>query len=223
MGRAVEDWRDERLIVGLLVALVVTAGALAYALVLPLASAAGAGVGRFWHLAHGPALALYAPVLALCVRPRRGWLWAGVLGVLGATHQLWIVGVLLGLHAAGVRRSLLPSWLDASMLVLATGLVLTPAVWAAAGRWWSGFAMALATGLASLVSGGVVPALGGARGDAQATAIAVLHVGVAWSLFAAVVARTWRIVPEATSCPACGYPTSGLRGAVCPECGGPIG
>lgn len=208
------DLRDERLVVGVLLVAVVTAMAFAQ---LFLAGRGSSGIGVL-PLLQGPAVAVYGAILALCVDPKRGLAPAALFVLLGTTQPAWALGALVLLEGVGVRQSTMPGeWWLALPYVL-TGLVLALPAWWAVRRWWGLAGTLTATPTAAVLAGWAPHTLAGI--DTTALAAGVLHVGLSWTLGAAVVWRTWRIVPaKASHCPACGYPRVGLVTKVCPECG----
>lgn len=152
----------------------------------------------FVYLLNGPAVALYGSVLALCIDLRRGWLPAAMFFVLGVTQPIWIIG-------------------GEAAILLGCVLLLAPTWWAVR-RWWALIPLLLAVLLAGWLIGWSVT--GSLLANELGLGVAVLHVSLSWTLCAAVIERTWRIVPEpAKHCLTCGYPREGLTGNVCPECG----
>jgi hypothetical protein len=118
----------------------------------------------------------------------------------------------------GVRSTSVPDPIWESMPFALSGAAFVLPAWWATRRLWGGLAVLIATATASAIAGWGPPWPLGITAHGLATTI--LHLGLAWTLCAAVVERTWRIVPgPATHCPACGYPREGLTGRVCPECG----
>lgn len=194
-GRSIiDDLRDERLVVGLILTALVTALAVLQAVVTrthPVQT-------DFVYLLSGPAVAIYGSVLSVCIDPRRGWLPAALFLILGVTHPVWLLGgeaaILLG-----------------CVLLLATA-------WWAVRRWWAPIPLVLALLLAGLLAGWSIT--DSYVANELGLGVAVLHVGLAWTLCAAVIERTWRIVPKpTTNCIICGYSREGLTTNICPECG----
>jgi|GEM_PF-4305436 len=214
-GRSIiDDLRDERLVVGLIVAVLVTAAAIAQA---PFFGYLARGP-VILPLLQGPAVAIYGFVLAMCVHPRRGWVPGGLFVVLGATLPAWFFGSLMLLDAAGVRSTGMPEALWECLPFALTGAMFIVPVWWATGRRWGAVVVLLTTAFASWLTGWGPPELLGVT--AHGVAVAILHVGLAGTLCAAVIERTWRIVPPpAQHCMECGYPREGLTTSVCPECG----
>ncbi|MFI4882086.1 MAG: hypothetical protein ACIAQU_05830 [Phycisphaerales bacterium JB064] len=210
-----DDLRDERLVVGLITALLVTAAALVQAGFLGPLSTANPAL----HLLQGPVVAIYGLVLSVCIDPKRGLVPGTLFVVAGASQPGWLLGTLMGLSALGLHRSTIPDPLWQALPFALTGLVFTPIAWLAVRAWWGLAFMLLTTAAAAYVTGWSGGAVWGV--PAEAVAVTLLHLGLCWTLTGAVVARTWRIVPhENEHCPACGYPREGLRANICPECGG---
>ncbi len=209
-GRSIiDDLRDERLVVGIIATALVTAAVLVQA---PFFGFLARGAVVL-PLLQGPAVAIYGFVLAMCIDPRRGWKPGGLLVVLGATHPAWFFGLLMLLDSTR-----LPDAMAECLPFALTGVVFILPAWWATRRWWGAVATLLATALASwLAALGPREFLGV---TAHGVAVAILHLGLAWTLCAAVIERTWRIVPGPVKhCIACGYPREGLMTNVCPECG----
>lgn len=214
-GRSIiDDLRDERLVVGLILTVVVTAAVTVQA---PFFGFLARGAVVL-PLLQGPAIAIYGFVLAMCIDPRRGWIPGGLLVVLGATQPAWFFGFLMLLNATGVRSAGMPDALWECLPFAMAGAVFVLPAWWATRRWWGAVAMLLTTATASGLAGWGPPELLGVT--AHGMAVAILHMGLAWTLCAAVIERTWRIVPApANHCLGCGYPREGLTTNVCPECG----
>ncbi len=208
---SIDDLRDERLVVGLIVAMLVTAGVVVQTKLMN----GPFGGQTVLHLLQGPIVAVYGSVLAFCVDPRRGFLPAILFVVLGVSQPAWALAVaIMGGTLFGGSNAMTTAWLYGG-----TGLVLgIPVCWVV-WRWWSVVSMA-ATALISACLGALAPmTLLGV--PSEGLAIAMLHLGLCYTLTAATIERTWRIVPDhGSSCPACGYPREGLRANICPECGG---
>jgi hypothetical protein len=209
-----DDLRDERLVVAVIVAAVVTALTVAQAAFFGGPSAGSPAL----HLVQGPAVACYALVLSVCVDPKRGLVPGALFVVIGASQPAWLLGVLMGLSALGLHRSAIPDPLWQAMPFLLSGLVFTPIVWLAVRAWWGPTLMLTATAAATHITGwGPRTFL---NAPSEALGIAALHLGLCWTLTAAAIANTWRIMPSKPAhCPNCGYPREGLRTNVCPECG----
>ena len=213
-----DDLRDERLVVGLIMAALVTGLAAAQAAFLGPVSAAAPAL----HLLQGPAVAIYALVLSVCIDARRGLLPGALFVVVGASQPAWLLGSLAGLSALGVQRSAIGDGWWQALPFLFTGVAFAPIAWLATRAWWGLAATLLSTAAAGYVTGWGPATL--FRLPIEAVAITFLHLGLCWTLTAALIARTWRIVPQHAQpgtdrCPACGYPREGLRSNTCPECG----
>lgn len=194
-GRSIiDDLRDERLVVGLILTALVTALAVLQAIVTrtyPVQT-------DFVYLLGGPAVAIYGSVLSVCIDPRRGWLPAALFLILGATQPVWLLG--------------------GDMAILLWSVLLLAPAWWAVRRWWAPIPLVLALLLAGVLIGWSIA--DSYVANELGLGVAVLHLSLSWTLCAAVVERTWRIVPQpATHCPTCGYPREGLPTNVCPECG----
>lgn len=220
-GPNTPDLRDERLVVGLIIALVTTGLVVAQAAFYGPLSGGSAPM----HLLQGPAVAIYGLVLSVCIDERRGIVPGALFVVVGASQPAWLLGTLVGLGALGLQRSTIPDTLWQALPFVLTGLAFVPLVWLATRCWWAPTLSLAATGLAGWGTG-VGPAF--VLGlPSEALALTMLHLGVCWPLAAALFARTWRLMPHTNShaarpthCPTCGYPREGLTTSICPECGG---
>ncbi|MEQ8845576.1 MAG: zinc ribbon domain-containing protein [Phycisphaerales bacterium] len=205
-----DDLRDERLVLGLVMAGLVTAVAL-----VQVGAMNGPFGGRtMLYLLQGPMVAVYGVVLALCVDPRQGVIPAVLFVLLGASQPVWSLALLILGGSVGTGSDPMA----AASMYGGTGLVLAAPVWLSVRRWWAVAAM-VGMVLASAWLGAWAPrTLLGL--PSQGLAVAALHLGLCWTLTAAAIANTWRIMPSKPAhCPNCGYPREGLRTNVCPECG----
>lgn len=202
------DWlRQERVFIAGAVAGLVTVGVGVVLCRLP-ASSPGADLSQ---LLNGPAVAMYGVALA-SVLPASRVLWpALLLGVLGLTHPLWLLALGLPFMLVFDGRA----GEDVLLLGL-TGAVLSVPMTVAARHWWPAVPMGVAIVVAGALS--VVDMARVLGVNELALGAAPLHLGIAWTMFAIVVAAHRSVTPPWV-CACCGYDLLGSVEDVCPECG----
>ncbi len=200
--RSHADWlRAERMVAAGIIGVLVTIGVFVVVTRSTPDSAAQAPL-------HGPAVALYGSLLASTLPRARVTSPALLFALLGITHPVWMMPIAFAL----------PGSVDGSfpLMLLVTGAGLCFPLIVAAERWWPVIPMGAASVVAAQLAASAAPNALGI--DALTLGAAPLHLTIAWTMFAIVVAAH-RSAPPAWACACCGYDLRGSVEDVCPECG----